>query len=211
MLYNYGCLLSFIVDIELYLIQPSPVQFTFEPQDLVFFNGSDITLHCETNCVQLGLTNKSCAVGFLHNGCDLDYDDCEPSFDMHQTNDIVIGRRTLTILNANSSAIGQYQCFTHSRSFGRPPLTDRIIGRPIDIQIAGIKLLHESLTKIYCACYLALEPVGEEILRVNVSEGGNIELPCMKGIFPSPSNISWWRNEKPCNSLHQCLVSVTVK
>jgi len=27
-----------------------------ELQDLVFFNGSDISLHCETNCVQLQLS-----------------------------------------------------------------------------------------------------------------------------------------------------------
>jgi len=64
----HGCLLLIIVHIERYLIQPSPVQFTIEPQDLVFFNSSNITLHCETNCVQLGLNNLSCAVGFLHNG-----------------------------------------------------------------------------------------------------------------------------------------------
>ena len=136
------------MDIESYLIQPSPVQFTFESQDLVFFNGSDIKLHCETNCVQLGLTNISCAVGFLHNGYNLDY--YEPSFDVHQTDDRVIGRRILTILNANNSANGQYQCFTYSRSFRRPPLTDRIIGRPIHLQIASIKSPHESLTKINC-------------------------------------------------------------
>ena len=203
-----GCLQFIIMHVELYLVQPTPVQFTIEPQDLVFFNGSDITLHCETNCVQLGLTNTSCAVGFLHNGCSLDY--FEP-FDMYLTSYKVIGRRILTILNANSSAVGQYQCFTYSGISGRLPLTDRIIGRPIHIQIAGIKLLHGSITKINCACYIALEPVGEEIQRVNVSEGGNIELPCMKGIFPNPSSISWWRNGKPCNSLHQCLVSVTFK
>ena len=133
----HGCLLLIIVHIELYLIQPSPVQFTIEPQDLVFFNSSNITLHCETNCVQLGLNNLSCAVGFLHNGDSLDY--YEP-FDRNLPSDITIGRRTLTILNANSNAIGQYQCFTYSRVAGRLALTDRIIGRPVNLQIAGIKL-----------------------------------------------------------------------
>ena len=41
---------------------------------------------------------------------------------------------------------------------------------------------------------------------MNVSEGGTIELPCMKGIFPNPSNISWQRNGNQCDSV-QCLVS----
>ena len=123
----------------MYLIQPNPVQFTIEPQDLVFFNGSDITLHCETNCVQLGLTNTSCAVAFLHNGYNLDYN--QP-FDVHLdlTNGRVIGRRTLTIQSANRNAIGQYQCFTHSVVSGRLPLADRTIGRPVHLQIAGINL-----------------------------------------------------------------------
>ena len=58
--------------------------------------------------------------------------------------------------------------------------------------------------------YIALEPFDEEIQRVNVSEGGTIELPCMKGIFPNPSNVSWQRNEDRCDSV-QCLVSVTIK
>ena len=52
--------------------------------------------------------------------------------------------------------------------------------------------------------HIELEPVGKEI--VNVSEGGSIELPCMKGLFPNPSNISWWWNEDQCQSL-QCQVS----
>ena len=30
---------------------------------------------------------------------------------------------------------------------------------------------------------------------MNVSKGGSLELPCMKGVFPGPSNISWWRNK----------------
>ena len=193
--------------IEVYLVQPSPVQFTIEPQDLVFFPGSDISLHCETNCVQLGLTNTSCAVGFLYNGCNLDY--TEP-FNNTQSHFRVTGRRTLTIYNANSTAVGQYQCFTYYASFGRFPLTDRIIGRPIHLQIAGIKLLHNSLVMCTQLCilytYIALEPFDEEIQRVNVSEGGTIELPCMKGAFPDPTIISWWRNENQCDSV-QCLVS----
>ena len=41
---------------------------------------------------------------------------------------------------------------------------------------------------------------------MNVSEGGTIELPCMKGAFPDPTIISWWRNENQCDSV-QCLVS----
>ena len=41
---------------------------------------------------------------------------------------------------------------------------------------------------------------------MNVSEGGSIELPCMRGVFPNPSNISWWWNEDQCQSL-QCQVS----
>ena len=127
-------MMLFILSIELYLIQPTPVQFTIEPQDLVFFNGSDILLHCETNCVQLGLTDTSCSVGFLYNGCSLDY--IEP-FSSNQSNERVTGRRTLTIHNANSTAIGKYQCFTYSPRFGILPLTDRIIGRPIHLQLAG--------------------------------------------------------------------------
>ena len=47
------------------------------------------------------------------------------------------GSRTLTIHNASGTAVGQYQCFTYSLKFGRLPLTDRIIGRPIYLQIAG--------------------------------------------------------------------------
>ena len=121
--------------IEHYLVQPTPVQFTIEPQDLVFFNGSNISLHCETNCVQLGLTNTSCAVGILYNGHSLHY--IEP-FTSTLTNEAVIGRRTLTIHNANSTAIGTYQCYTYSLRFGWIPLTDRVIGRPINLQIAGI-------------------------------------------------------------------------
>ena len=125
----------YVVHIEFYLVQPSPVQFTIESQGLVFFPGSDISLHCETNCVQLGLTNTSCSVGFLHNGCSLDF--IIPFINSTQSYYRVTGRRTLTIYNANSTAIGQYQCFTYSPRFGRLPLTDRIIGRPIHLQIAG--------------------------------------------------------------------------
>ena len=128
--------------IELYLVQPSPAQFTIEPQDLVFFPGSDISLHCETNCIQLGSTNVSCSIGFLYNGCSLEF--IYP-FNSTRSSHRVTGQRTLTIHNANSTAVGQYQCFTYSARFGRFPLTDRIIGRPIHLQIAGIKLLHNSL------------------------------------------------------------------
>ena len=124
---------------EHYLVQPSPVQFTIVTQDLVFFPVSDISLHCETNCVQLGLVSTSCSVGFLYNGCSLDY--IEP-FTSNQSNERVTGRRTLTIHNANSTAIGKYQCFTYSLRFGHYPLTDRIIGRPIHLRVAGIRLLH---------------------------------------------------------------------
>ena len=54
--------------------------------------------------------------------------------------------------------------------------------------------------------YIALEPV-EEIQIVNVSEGGSIELSCMKGAFPNPTNIIWWRNNDRCDTLQPCLVS----
>ena len=101
----------------------------------MFFTGSDISLYCETNCVQLGLTNTPCSVGFLYNGCDLDYFD---PFNITLSDERDAGRRTLTIHNANSSAIGRYQCFTYSPKFGRLPLTDRIIGRPVHLQVAGI-------------------------------------------------------------------------
>ena len=52
----------------------------------------------------------------------------------------------------------------------------------------------------------ALEPVGREVQVVNVSEGASVELSCMRGIYPSPDKISWWRNDINCDSL-QCLVS----
>ena len=126
--------------IELYLVQPSPVQFTIESQDLVFFNGSDISLHCETNCVQLGLSNISCSVGFLYNGYSLDF--TEPFINSTQSHYRATGIRTLTIHNANSTAVGQYQCYTYSPRFGHLPLTDRIIGRPIHLQVAGMIMLH---------------------------------------------------------------------
>ena len=124
-----------------YLVQPSPVQFTIEPQDLVYFDDDDISLYCETNCVPVGFSNTSCSVGFLHNGCNLDYH--EP-FDYSLSDEKVIGRRTLTIPNANSTASGVYQCLTYSLRYGNPPLTDRIIGRPIRVQVAG-KLLYNLL------------------------------------------------------------------
>jgi len=123
---------------EDYLVQPNPVQFTIEPEDLVFFDGSNISLYCETNCVKLGLTSKDCTVGFLYNGCELDYiDPNNEPFEFISEND-VIGRGTLTILNANSTVSGRYQCYTYSPRFARLPLADKIIGRPIDLQIAGI-------------------------------------------------------------------------
>ena len=119
----------FFVYLENYLVQPSPVQFTIEPQDLVFFDGSDISLYCETNCVPSEL---SCHVGFLYNGCDL-------SYIIALLDGKVNGRHTLTIPNANSTANGIYQCFTYSHRRG--PLTDRVIGRPIHVQVAGMTFL----------------------------------------------------------------------
>ena len=59
---------------------------------------------------------------------------------------------------------------------------------------------------MYIHIYIALEPIGKELQIVNVSKGGSTSLPCMKGVFPRPSNISWWRNDNKCDSL-QCLVS----
>ena len=136
--------------IERYLIQPSPVQFTIEPQDLVFFNGSDISLHCETNCVQLGLTNTSCSIGFLYNGQSLDF--IEP-FSNTRSSQRVAGRRTLIIHNASGTAVGQYQCFTYSPRHGRLPLTDRIIGRSIHLQIAG-KIAPQLTHDVYSIVYI---------------------------------------------------------
>ena len=103
----------------------------------MFFSGSDISLYCETNCVQLGLTNTSCSVGFLYNGCDFDFIYIDP-FNHTISDERDAGKRTLTIHNANSSAIGRYQCFTYSPKFGRLPLTDRVIGRPVHLRVAGI-------------------------------------------------------------------------
>jgi len=51
---------------------------------------------------------------------------------------------------------------------------------------------------MYC---LALEPIDGEVQIVNVSEGGSIELQCMRGIYPSPDSISWWRNDINCDFL----------
>ena len=53
----------------------------------------------------------------------------------------------------------------------------------------------------------ALEPLGEEVQVVTVPEGGSVELPCMRGVYPSPDNIKWWRNDTNCDLL-QCLVSI---
>ena len=128
-------LYTFCWCIEFYLVQPSPVQFIDEPQDLVFFHGDIISLYCETNCIQLQLSNTSCAVGFLYNELDLDY--FEP-YENTLSSEREIGRRILTIHNANNSVSGRYQCFTYSPRFGRFPLTDRVIGRPIHLQMAGI-------------------------------------------------------------------------
>ena len=124
-----------------YLVQPKPVQFTTEPQDLVFFDGSDISLTCETNCVQQ-FDNLSCSVGFIHNGCDLDY-----IYDLLWVlSDVrVLGRRTLTIHNAISIANGTYRCFTFSPKIGQLPLTDRVIGRPIHLQVAGMTISYNIL------------------------------------------------------------------
>lgn len=120
--------------IEFYLVQPSPVQFIDKPQDLVFFHGDTISLYCETNCVQLQLSNTTCAVGFLYNGLNLDYS--EP-YENTLSSQREIGRRSLTIHNANTRVSGRYRCFTYSPRFGRLPLTDRVIGRPIYLQMAG--------------------------------------------------------------------------
>jgi len=117
--------------IEFYLVQPNPVQFMNELQDSVFFNGSDISLYCETNCVQLQL---SCAVGFLYNGLNLDY--VEP-YEFTLSSERQTGKRILNIHNASGTVAGRYQCFTYSPRFGRFPLTDRVIGKPIHLQIAG--------------------------------------------------------------------------
>ena len=127
--------------VEFYLVQPSPVQFTTEPKDLVFFDGSNISLYCETNCVQQ-FNSISCSVGFLHNGCDLDY-----IYDLPWVlSDFrVLGRRTLTIHNANSIANGIYQCFTFSLKIEHLPLTDRVIGRPIRLQVAGMTISYNIL------------------------------------------------------------------
>ena len=41
-----------------------------------------------------------------------------------------------------------------------------------------------------CISAIAIEPVGE-MQKMNVQEGENLELPCMKGVFPNPSSITW--------------------
>lgn len=105
---------------------------------MVFFHGNTVSLYCETNCVQLQLSNTSCAVGFLYNGLSLDY--FEP-FKYTLSNEREIGRRILTIHNANSTISGTYQCFTFTPSFGLFPFTDQVIGRPIHLQIAGISIV----------------------------------------------------------------------
>ena len=135
---------NYLISIEFYLVQPSPVQFTNQSEDLVFFHGDTISLYCETNCVQLQLSNTSCAVGFLYNGLDLDYMYFEP-YEYTLSNVRITGRRTLTIHNANSTANGIYQCHTFSPRFGNLPLTDRVIGRPIHLQVAGMILLVDDL------------------------------------------------------------------
>ena len=102
----------------------------------MFFSGSNISLHCETNCVQLRV--PSCTVGFLHNGVDFDYDPDYDDVEYVLSPEKNIGRRSLTIPNANTTNTGIYQCFTFTDQTGFLPLADRIIGRPIHVQVAGI-------------------------------------------------------------------------
>ncbi|XP_065912633.1 hemicentin-1-like isoform X3 [Dysidea avara] len=173
-----------------YLVQPYPVEFTDQPNDLVFFNGSTISLYCETNCVQLvSLKNTSCAVGFLHDGVHLDYEFYIP-YDHTLSPSNWIGRRKVTIFNTNDSVVGKYQCITDSSEL-HSLFTDIVIGKPVHVQMA------------------VLEPIGGEVQVVNVPEGESVELSCMRGIYPSPDNISWWRNDINCDSL-QCLDNIWI-
>ncbi|XP_065912639.1 striated muscle preferentially expressed protein kinase-like isoform X2 [Dysidea avara] len=174
-----------------YLVQPYPVEFTDQPNDLVFFNGSTISLYCETNCVQLvSLKNTSCVVGFLHDGVHLDYEFYNIPYDHTLSPSNWIGRRKITIFNANDNVIGKYQCIT-STSERHSLFTDIVVGKPVHVQMA------------------VLEPIGGEVQVVNVPEGESVELSCMRGIYPSPDNISWWRNDINCDSL-QCLDNIQV-
>ena len=134
-----------------YLVQPYPVEFTDQPNDLVFFNGSTISLYCETNCVQLvSLKNTSCAVGFLHDGVHLDYEFYIP-YDHTLSPSNWIGRRKVTIFNTNDSVVGKYQCITDSSEL-HSLFTDIVIGKPVHVQMAGstVQLYKHYIVTIMC-------------------------------------------------------------
>ena len=124
------CIVYHDVDYD-YIVQPYPVEFTEQPNDLVFFSGSNISLHCETNCAQL---ESTCAVAFMHNGSHLDYDYVPYDHDLSPA--YQIGRRTLHIFNADESVVGRYQCV--AEGYDVAVFTDKVVGRPVHLQMAGI-------------------------------------------------------------------------
>ena len=119
-------------------MQPYPVEFIVQPNDMVFFSGSTISMYCETNCVQLQLlANKSCHVGFLYEGLHLDYDYFDlPYEDYHLSPLNWIGRRKLTISNTDKNVAGKYQCITNTSEL-YSVFTDIVIGKPVQVQMAG--------------------------------------------------------------------------
>ena len=191
-------------DVDNYLVQPHPVEFTEQPDDLVYFSGSDISLYCETNCVPelVSLKNSSCAVTFEHNGLNLDYDHDNISYNFTLSSHYWTGRRTLSIFNANESVAGWYHCITGTLEV-YSLFTDIVDGRPVHLQMAGM-VQYNTIHTVMIMC-LALEPIGGEVQVISVAKGGRVMLSCMGGIYPSPDNISWWRNDINCDQLH-CLV-----
>ena len=137
-----------------YHVQPNPVEFTEKPKDLVFFNGGTVSLYCETNCIQLASQwNSSCAVAFLYNGIHLDYHFYAIPYDHTLSSLNWIGRRKLTIFNASDSAVGKYQCVTDTSEF-HSLFTDKILGKPVHVQMAGSAVYLYSIHNIVTLCVL---------------------------------------------------------
>jgi len=118
------------------------VEFTKDLNDVVFFNGSTVSLYCETNCAEkVSLRKTSCVVGFLHNGLHLDYEFYDIPFYFTLSTYYWIGRRNLTIFNASDSAVGKYQCITDTTEVFSL-FTDKVIGKQVHVQMAGIGILY---------------------------------------------------------------------
>ena len=121
-----------------YNVHSKPVYFLNELEDVVYFRGSTIELHCYASCEQGCISRNK----IYHNG--------SPELGFHESydNNTML---TIKINNASVEDSGFYQCLRPVWPWTKRPYIAQIAGRKIHVQITG-GLCAMNLTT--CAWYI---------------------------------------------------------